>query len=342
MLIGLLPTGPGGAIVLVALRLVQGFGAGAEQAGASTLMAEVSPVPRRGFFAALPFVGIFAGFGLATATFSVMQHTLGNDEILAWAWRVPFLASVVLIGVAVWIRLRLRESPVFLDLEGAREVVRSPVKTVMTTARRPVLAAVLMRFAEQGGSTIYTTIVIAFLGGTVATRIGVRSSDLAAIGTTGALVATLASAITTPMFGALSDRLGRIAVYRAGAIFMLLWSVPSWWMVSTGNSLWIALAMFGGLAIGANSMLGAQCAHFGEMFGNRCRYSGVALAREIGAVLSGGLAPVLGIYLVGLAGGAYWVMGVYTAVLASLTLIGVALSTETRGRDLTELNDAIH
>ncbi|MGF6243822.1 MULTISPECIES: MFS transporter [Paraburkholderia] len=342
MLVGLLPSGPVGAVVLVALRLVQGFGAGAEQAGASTLMAEVSPVPRRGFFAALPFVGIFAGFGLATATFSVMQHTLGNDEILAWAWRLPFLASVVLIGVAVWIRLRLRESPVFLNLEGAREVVRSPMKTVMTTARRPVLAAVLMRFAEQGGSTIYTTIVIAFLGGTVATRMGVRSSDLATIGTTGALIATLASAITTPMFGALSDRIGRITVYRAGAIFMLLWSLPSWWMVSTGNPLWIAVAMFGGLAIGANSMLGAQCAHFAELFGNRCRYSGVALAREIGAVLSGGLAPVLGIYLVGLAGGAFWVMGVYTAVLATLTLIGVALSTETRGRDLTDLNDAIH
>jgi MHS family metabolite:H+ symporter-like MFS transporter len=199
-----------------------------------------------------------------------------------------------------------------------------------------------MRFAEQGGSTIYTTIVIAFLGGTVATRMGVRSSDLATIGTTGALIATLASAITTPMFGALSDRIGRITVYRAGAIFMLLWSLPSWWMVSTGNPLWIAVAMFGGLAIGANSMLGAQCAHFAELFGNRCRYSGVALAREIGAVLSGGLAPVLGIYLVGLAGGAFWVMGVYTAVLATLTLIGVALSTETRGRDLTDLNDAIH
>jgi MHS family metabolite:H+ symporter-like MFS transporter len=341
MLIGFLPSGPLGAVALVVLRLVQGFGAGAEQAGAATLMAEVSPVPRRGFFAALPFVGIFAGFGLATATFSMMQHVLGHEAILAWAWRIPFLSSVVLIGVAIWIRLRLRESPVFLSLEGAREVVRSPMKTVISTARRPVLAAVLMRFAEQGGSTIYTTIVIAFLGGTVATHLGVLPQDLAQIGTTGALIATLASVITTPLFGALSDRVGRIAVYRGGAIFMLLWSVPSWWMISTGNAVWIAVAMFGGLAIGANSMLGAQCAHFAELFGSRYRYSGVALAREVGAVLSGGIAPVLGIYLVGLSGGAFWVMGVYTAVLATLTLIGVFLSTETRGRDLTDLHDAI-
>lgn len=340
-LIGLLPTGTVGAVALVLLRLLQGFGAGAEQAGASTLMAEVAPVPRRGFFAALPFVGIFAGFGLATATFGVMQHTLGHEAILAWAWRIPFLSSIVLIGVAVWIRLRLRESPVFLSLEGARQVARSPVRAVIGDARRPVLAAVLMRFAEQGGSTIYTTIVIAFLGGTVAGKLGVRPSELAAIGTTGALIATLASVITTPLFGALSDRIGRIAVYRAGAIFMVLWSVPSWWMVSTGDPLWIVLAMFGGLALGANSMLGAQCAHFAELFGNRYRYSGVALARELGAVLSGGLAPVLGIYLVQQADGAFWVMGVYTAVLSLLTLTGVFLSTETRGRNLNDLDDAI-
>ena len=340
-LIGLLPSGTLGAVSLVLLRLLQGFGAGAEQAGVSTLMAEVAPVRQRGFFAALPFVGIFAGLGLATATFSVMQHVLGEQAILAWAWRIPFLSSVVLIGVAVWIRLRLRESPAFLNLEGAQAVIKSPMKTVITHARRPVLAATLMRFAEQGGSTIYTTVVIAFLGGTVAAKMGVRPSELASIGTTGALIASVASVITTPLFGALSDRIGRIAVYRGGAIFMLLWSVPSWWMVSTGEPFWVDVAMFGGLAIGANSMLGAQCAHFSELFGNRYRYSGVALARELGAVLSGGIAPLLGIYLVGLSGGAFWVMGIYMATLSIITLIGVSLSTETRQRDLTELDDAV-
>jgi MHS family metabolite:H+ symporter-like MFS transporter len=342
MLIGLLPSGTIGAVSLVVLRLVQGFGAGAEQAGASTLMAEVAPVKQRGFFAALPFVGIFAGLGLATGTFSIMQHVLGEEAILAWAWRIPFVSSVLLIGVAVWIRLRLRESPTFLSLEGAQAVIKSPMKTVITHARRPVLAATLMRFAEQGGSTIYTTVVIAFLGGTVAAKLGMKPSALSSIGTTGALIASMASVITTPMFGALSDRIGRIAVYRGGAIFMLLWSVPSWYMVSTGKPLWVNIAMFGGLALGANSMLGAQCAHFSELFGNRYRYSGVALARELGAVLSGGLAPLLGIYLIGLSDGAFWVMGVYMAVLSAITLIGVSLSTETRQRDLNLLDDAVH
>ncbi|WP_243772187.1 MFS transporter [Burkholderia anthina] len=340
-LVGLLPAGPLGAIGLVVLRLIQGFGAGAEQAGASTLMAEVSPLPRRGFYAALPFVGIFAGFGIATATFSALQHTMDPATLLAWGWRIPFLSSVVLIAVAIWIRLRLRESPAFAALEGERKIAHSPMRLVMRDARRPVIAAVLMRLAEQGGSTIYTTIVIAFLGGAVSTRLGVPPADLTKIGTTCVMIATLASVVTTPMFGALSDRFGRKTVYRWGAIFMLLWALPAWWMIGTGDPLWIAVAMFGGLALGSNSMLGAQCSHFAELFGNRYRYSGVALSREIGAVLSGGLAPILGVYLIGLAGGAYWVMGAYTAVLSALTLVGVALSTETRGRDLTDLRDAI-
>lgn len=340
-LVGLLPASPLGALGLVLLRLTQGFGAGAEQAGASTLMAEVAPVQRRGFFAALPFVGIFAGFGIATATFSVMQHLMDQTTVLAWGWRIPFLASIVLIGIAIWIRLRLRESPTFAALEGGHKVAKSPMRLVIKEARRPVLAAVLMRLAEQGGSTIYTTIVIAYLSGTVAARHGLPPVTLARIGTTCALIATLSSVITTPLFGALSDRFGRKTIYRWGAIFMLVWSLPAWWMINTGDSLWVAIAMFGGLAIGSNSMLGAQCSHFAELFGNRYRYSGVALSREIGAVLSGGLAPILGIYLIGLAGGAFWVMGAYTAVLSALTLVGVAISTETRGRDLTDLQDAV-
>ncbi|MFL9874334.1 MHS family MFS transporter [Paraburkholderia megapolitana] len=340
-LIGCLPAGSLGAVLLVLLRLVQGFGAGAEQAGASTLMAEVAPVRHRGFFAALPFVGIFAGLGLATFTFSVMQRLLSEPAMQSWGWRIPFLASVVLIGVAIWIRLRLRESPVFAQLEASREVIHAPMKAVLATARRPVLAATLMRFAEQGGSTIYTTVVIAFLGSFVAARTGVPHAQLAAVGTTGALAASLLSIITTPLFGALSDRVGRLTVYRGGAIFLLLWSLPSWWMISTGDPIWVSVAMIGGLAFGANSMLGAQCAHFTELFGNRYRYSGVALSRELGAVLSGGIAPLLGVYLIGLAGGAFWVMGLYMAVLCALTLAGTFLSTETRERDLTLLGDAV-
>ncbi|WP_209446020.1 hypothetical protein [Ochrobactrum soli] len=130
-------------------------------------------------------------------------------------------------------------------------------------------------------------------------------------------------------------------MYRMGALFSLLWSIPAWWMFSTGDATLITIALVGGFTIGAQSMLGSQCAHFAELFGNRYRYSGVALSREIGAMLAGGLAPLLGLWLVGLSGGQYWVMGVYMGVLCLLTLIGTQLSTETRGRGLTALEDAI-
>jgi MHS family metabolite:H+ symporter-like MFS transporter len=263
-------------------------------------------------------------------------------QILDWGWRIPFLASVVLVGMAIWIRIKLNESPVFESLEHKHEVTGKPMREMLAHGRRPLLATTLMRMAETGGSTIYTAVAIAYLSNFVAAHHpGLTRPELDAVGTRAVLIASLLSIFTTPLFGALTDRVGRIAVYRVGAIFSVLWAVPAWWMIDTGNSLWVTIALVGGFAFGANSMLGSQCAHFVELFGNRYRYSGVALSRELGALLAGGLAPVLGLYLVGLSGGEFWVMGVYMATLAVLTLIGTFMSTETMGRDLTALEDAI-
>jgi MHS family metabolite:H+ symporter-like MFS transporter len=340
-LIGLLPTGSAGAVLLVILRLLQGFGAGAEQSGAATLMAELAPPKRCGFYAALPFIGVFSGLALATITFRVMQALLTQDEILAWGWRLPFLASIVLIVLAIWIRLKLKESPVFKQLAESKNVIQSPMRAVLRGARRPLLAASLMRLAETGCSTLYTTVSIAFLTGFAIKHSADSGANYGTIGTNAVLWASLVSIITTPLFGALSDRVGRLMVYRAGAVFTALWAFPAWWMIDTGNPTLVAIATVGGFAVGANSMLGAQCAHFTELFGNRYRYSGVALSREVGAMLSGGLVPILGIFLVGIAGGAYWVLAAYTVVLAALTMVGTLLSTETRGRSLTDLTDAI-
>ncbi|WP_311970681.1 MFS transporter [Pseudomonas baltica] len=339
--IGLLPTGSLGAVLLVLLRLLQGFGAGAEQTGAATLMAELAPAKRRGLYAALPFIGIFSGLALATVTFRVMQALLTPEEIIAWGWRLPFLASVVLIVMAIWIRLTLKESPVFKQLAESKNVIASPMRSMLRNARRPLLATTLMRMAETGSSTLYTTVSIAFLTSFASQHMANGSAGLGTIGTNAVLLASLASILTTPLFGALSDRIGRLKVYRGGAIFAALWAFPAWWMIDTGQQGWVTLATVGGFATGANSMLGAQCAHFTELFGNRYRYSGVALSREVGAMLSGGIVPILGIFLVGITGGAYWVLAVYTLVLAVLTLIGTWLSVETRGRDLTDLADAV-
>lgn len=339
-LIGLLPAGPLGAVLLVILRLLQGFGAGAEQSGAATLMAELAPAKRRGWYAALPFIGVFSGLALATITFRVMQLLLSEQQILSWGWRIPFLLSVVLIAVAIWVRLRLKESPAFKALETQQQVIKAPMRAVLRDARRPLAATILMRMAETGSSTLYATVSIAFLTGYAATQ-AQQSAAFAQTGTNAVLLASVASVITTPLFGALSDRVGRLRVYRGGALFCMLWAFPAWMMIASGHPWLITLAIVGGFAIGANSMLGAQCAHFTELFGNRYRYSGVALSREVGALLSGGLAPLLGIWLTGLANGAPWVLAAYTIVLGGITLAGSWLSVETRGRDLTLLQDAV-
>lgn len=218
-LIGLLPTGATGAVLLVLLRLLQGFGAGAEQTGAATLMAELAPRERRGFYAALPFIGVFSGLALATITFRVMQSSLTQEELLDWGWRIPFLASVVLIFMAIWIRLKLKESPVFQQLSQNQQVIESPMRAVLRNARRPLAATTLMRMAETGCSTLYATVSIAFLTGFASSHLSEEGANLATIGTNAVLVASILSVFTTPLFGALSDRIGRLAVYRGGALF---------------------------------------------------------------------------------------------------------------------------
>lgn len=215
------------------------------------------------------------------------------------------------------------------------------MRLMLKTGRRPLIATTLMRLAETGGSTIYTAVAVAYLSNFISLQHHLPRAQLDAIGTRAMLIASLLSIFTTPFFGKLSDRFGRLKVYRTGAMFSVIWALPAWWMISTGDAVWVTVAMVGGFSLGANSMLGSQCAHFAELFGNHYRYSGVALSRELGALFAGGLAPLLGLYLVGLSGGQFWVMGVYMATLAVLTLIGTLLSTETVGRDLTELDDAV-
>ena len=341
MLIGLLPAGTWGAIALVLLRLAQGFGAGAEQAGAITLMAEFAPVKRRGFYASLPFVGLFAGLMLATLTFRTMQYYLGQEAMQEWGWRIPFLSSIFLIAIAVWIRFRLTETPTFTKLSASRQVIKAPVRTVIKEARPTLIATILMRMSDSGGSALYNQCAMAFLTGFVVKKTSLPVGELAVMGTTAVLVASFLSIFTTPIAGALSDRFGRLPVFRFGAWFLLLWSIPSWWMINTGEPFWVTLAVVGGFAIGANIQAGVMQSHYSELFGNRYRYSGVALAREVSALLAAGIAPLLGIYLTALAGGAWWVFGVYTAVLSLMAVVGTYLSKETRGRDLSKLEDAL-
>lgn len=341
--IGLLPTyetvGVLAPILLVLMRILQGLGAGAEQAGATVLMAEYAPVKRRGFFSALPFVGIQAGTLLAALVFSGLT-LMPEEQFLSWGWRVPFIASFLLILVAIMIRLKLRETPTFVELEKQEQIAQNPLKEIFTKGLPGVITGIGLRMAENGGSYIFQNVSLAFVAtaGVGAFIAEPLERSTAAWGVT---LGSLIGIISVPLSGHLSDRFGRRAVYRFGAVFMLLYAFPAWWFLSLGID-WLVIGTIAiGIGVAVNSMLGPQCAMLPELFGNRHRYLGVAMAREISAVLAGGLAGVLGTWLLTLTGGSWQVMGLYVATIAAITTASTFLVPETRARDLLRMEDAM-
>lgn len=336
-LIGVLPTfhqaGYLAPILLVILRLLQGLGAGAEQAGATVLMAEYAPVRRRGFFSALPFIGIQGGTLLAALVFSLLT-LMPEAAFLSWGWRLPFLASSVLILVALLIRSHLRETPTFVELEKHEQVSERPLREIFTRGRAGVVVGIGLRMAENGGSYMFQSLALAFV---TSAAIGLDRG----IVTWGVTLGSLIGMITVPLSGHLSDRFGRVPVYRAGAVFMLAYTFPAWYLLSVGGEL-VAVAIIAiGIGIAVNTMLGPQCAMLPELFGARHRYLGVAMAREISAVLAGGLAGVLGAALLAWTGGNWIVLAVYMGTLASITVGATFLVPETRGRNLLAIEDAL-
>jgi MHS family metabolite:H+ symporter-like MFS transporter len=329
-LVGVLPTGKQvgllAPILLIVLRLLQGFGAGAEQAGATTLMAEYSPRARRGFYSALPFVGIQAGTLLAAGAFTLLGF-LDRDVLLGGVWRIPFLASALLIAVALWIRLRLAESPTFVKLEKQEQVTERPLHELLQTSKRNVGIGIGLRLAEIGGSYIFSTLAISF----VTSVAGVSKS----IGPLSVAVASLIGIFSVPYCGHLSDRFGRVPVYRAGSIVLLVLAFPGWYLLSLGNPVIVIAVIAVAIGLGVNIMLGSQCAMLPELFGNGHRYIGVAVSREFSAVFAGGAAPLVGALLLWATHHAWWPLAVYVFLLALITFATTFIAPETKARDLT-------
>lgn len=336
-LIGVLPTGEQigiwAPILLVVLRILQGLGAGAEQAGATVLMAEYAPVRRRGYFSALPFVGIMIGTIIASVVFFFLG--LADRQVVHdWLWRIPFLASILLIAIAIFIRLRLRESPAFINLEKNEQVARNPLAESFTKSWRTIIRGIGLRMAENGGSAIYQTLAVSY----VTTTVGAEEWE-------GPLAIAIGAAIgvfVIPVAGALSDRFGRMRVYRIGSIIQLVLAIPAWWLMSLG-SMWLIIPVLAiTYGVGVNVMLGAQCATLPELFGNRARYIGVAITREFSAVIAGGIAPLIGALLLAAFSDSWWPLAGYVVLLSAITLWATLVTPETRARDLDLVTDAIN
>ena len=323
-LIGLLPTyaaiGLWAPAILVLLRMAQGFGAGAEFAGAAIMAVEYSPVHRRGFFGSWPQIGVAIGLAASSGVFALVG-LLPEDAFMSWGWRIPFLASSLVLFVGTWIRLRISETPVFQEVQKENKVVRSPLVEVLKTQPKSFLAVLGMRFADNAVLYIPVAFTLTYLA-----EMGLDSS----VGLTGVLLAAGVQVITIPMFGAWSDRVGRRAVYGGGALAAAVLMVPYFLLLDTQNMwlIWLAIALLGGLAYSA--MAGSQPAFFSELFHPRVRYTGVAGARELGATV-GGVIPLaatalLAAYSTGLA------VAALVIAMCAVTVASVVWAPETRGR----------
>jgi metabolite-proton symporter len=291
VLIGCLPTyaslGVLAPTLLVVLRIIQGIGVGGEWGGSVTLTMEWGNPQRRGFIASWPQVGVPIGLVLATGAVS-LTSSLTGDAFETWGWRIPFLASIVLIGVGLWVRLSVLDSPLFSKEVEDETVAKMPSIEVLKRHPREVLLSALLRMSEQMPFYIFTVFVLAY--GTE--ELGYSKEFI----TNGVLAAAALALFTVPFAGHLSDKFGRKRVYIAGAALTAAWALPYFALLESGVA-WLAfLGIFLSL-IPHDMQYGPQAALIAESFPTRLRYSGAGVGYQLASVFAGGPAPLVATYL---------------------------------------------
>lgn len=333
-LIGFVPSaasiGAAAPILLVACRLAQGLGFGAEVAGAMVVAAESAPKRLRGLYATLPQIGVAVGGLGATAAWTVARTTTGA-EFVTWGWRVPFVGSLLVVVVGLVIRLRMKETPVFRELRAAGTTSRHPFRTVLRTHRRSLAVALGARFADNGLAYVYQTFALAY----AADYLAARTPGLEDTLVVGLAVAAAVSVVALPAFGALSDRVGRRPVFLAGAVFSMLWAFPFFDIISRDQvPPWLAiLALVVALGIGKPMSTAPQIAYLTELFDASVRSTGLTVARELPAIV-GGWIPLIATVLVARAGGAYWPAALLVVGFCGVAAVALLFGPETRQRDM--------
>ena len=327
-LIGVLPTysqiGPWAPLALVVLRIAQGFGVGGEWGGAVLMAVEHAPPGRRGFYGSWPQIGVPAGLMLSTGVFSIFA-SLPEDQFLSWGWRVPFLLSALLVIVGLLIRMRIVETPAFSKVKAEATESRQPILEVLRRYPREVLIAMGARFAENGAFYIYSVFVLTY--GTQQVHMP-RQVILNAI-----LIAAGCELVAIPVYGALSDRLGRRPVYLFGAVMTALIAYPLFRLFDTGSGALVMVALVGAFTLSHAPMYGPQAAFLCEMFGTRVRYSGASLGAQLSSVVAGGLSPFIAAYLLRSHGRDAIVL--YVMFMAAVTIVAVIAASETHRDDIT-------
>ncbi|NYT67348.1 MFS transporter [Pusillimonas noertemannii] len=324
MLIGLLPTyesiGIAAPILLVVCRLIQGLAVGGEWGGAVLMVTEHAPPNKRGFYGSIVQIGFPLGMALGTASFFGLAY-LSDEQFMAWGWRVPFLASALLVVVGTFIRMHIDETPEFKRNAREGKLVRFPVIDAIKNHPKDLLLGLGARITEISWIYVITIFGLSY----AVTNLGIsRNLVLGAI----ALGAAV-ELITIPLFGAISDRLGRRPVYMLGCVAAIALAFPIFWGIETRDPVTVILSFVIGMSVGHGIMYGVQASFLSEMFPSNLRYSGASLGYQLAAPIGGGLVPVAAAALVGLSAGSTWTVSLLMIAIAAVTMLAIYYAKET-------------
>jgi metabolite-proton symporter len=337
-LIGCLPSygqiGVAAPVALIVLRFLQGLAVGGQWGGAALMVVESAPKGRRGYYGSFPQLGVPVGVILANGVFLIMAETVSPDAFAAWGWRVPFLISVLLVGLGLYVQLKMEDTPEFRALAEVEEKVAAAAKAVRS--HNPILDAIRRHPKEivlAAGSFVASNgcfyVLITYVVSYATAHLGLeRATVLQAV-----LIGAVAIAALTPIAGAASDRFGRRGVYMAGAVLMAIWSFVFWDLVNTAQFLPLVIAIAVGLAL-QGLMYGPQSALFSELFSIDVRYSGASMGYQLGAILGGGFAPIIAGELLRRYGNTTPI-AIYMAILCAVSFVSVLLLSETHKREKT-------
>jgi MFS transporter, MHS family, shikimate and dehydroshikimate transport protein len=328
-LVGLLPTydqiGIAAPVLLVLLRLLQGIGLGGEWGGAVLMVVENAPVRHRGLLGSMVQIGYPVGNLAAIGMFALLSQVPESD-FLAWAWRIPFLISIALVGVGLYVRMQLEETPVFRDIKAKKEVARLPLVEVLTRHRRAFFTAVGLKLSEISYAQIAGIFAISYVTGALSMP---RSVILSAI-----LLSAVVAFVVIPLFGWLSDRVGRKTMFYASSLFAMGFAFPMFWLLDTKDALTITLTIVAAITFGQMIGFGVGAPWYSELFAAPLRYSGASLGFQIGAAIAGGLTPFAAATFMAWTGGATWPISVYLIVLAVISFVATMAAPETAGKPL--------
>jgi metabolite-proton symporter len=327
--IALVPTydsiGIWGAVILTILRVIQGIGVGGEWGGSVLISMEwARSHGNRGLVASWPQFGVPAGLFLSNLVILGFSAWAG-DNFLSWGWRIPFLLSIILVGVGLWVRLGILETPVFQKLMSERKIEKAPIAEVIRRQPREILLSALLRMAEQAPFYIFTAFVFAY-----ATRTLNMSRDFVL---TAVLCASVLSFVTIPLSGHISDRIGRRKMYLIGAAVTGLFGFLYFGMIDTAypSAVFIAIVLS---LIPHDMMYGPQAALIAEAFTPRLRYSGASLGYQLASIIAGGPAPLIATALFAAYHSGY-AIAIYIAACAVVSLISAALMPDYTGQDIS-------